>query len=87
MPAAIAEMTFAEKLRQLKEEAGISTRELADRAGLPFATVDTYFQGYSEPLLSNARKIARALGKDLSVFDDCIDPPVGRPAKKRRGNK
>lgn len=84
MPQMLSEMTFAERLRELKEESGMSERELAEKAGLPFDTVHTYIMGRSEPLLSNAIKLATALGVKLSAFAECVDAPVGRRPGVRR---
>jgi transcriptional regulator with XRE-family HTH domain len=85
-------MTFAQKLRQLREEKGLSEAKLAASAGLPFATVHNYGLGRRKPFFAAVVKIARALDTSCEVFADCDDvlsdeevaePPraKGRPRK------
>ena len=62
--------TFATRLKQLREQAGISQAELATRAGLNTYGVAKLEQGVREPGLATAQAIARALGASMTVFDD-----------------
>jgi transcriptional regulator with XRE-family HTH domain len=83
-------MTFAEKLRELRTEKGLSETRLAELSGVPFGTVHEYGLGRRKPSLTAAVKLAKALGADCTVFADCED--VGgagaRPApRKRKGKK
>jgi transcriptional regulator with XRE-family HTH domain len=64
--------TFATKLREQREAAGLSQSELAGRAGLHTQAVAKIEQGIREPSLATAQAIARALGLSLSAFDDVI---------------
>ena len=66
-------MTFAEKLRLLRDKAGLSEAKLAKAAGLPFATVHNYGLGRRKPSLAAGVKLAAALGKDSRIWDDCDD--------------
>jgi len=68
--------TFAVRLKQLLAEADITAYRLAQLAGLPKQTVNRYMSGRM-PTLENALRIARALDKSLSVFDD-VDIPAPR---------
>ena len=65
-------MTFAEKLRELREAAGISREELALTSGLKRGTIRDYEQGKREPSLRSAVKLAGALGADCRVFAECV---------------
>ena len=58
-------------IRVLREEKGWTVRTLANRAGIPFQTVSNYEHG-TEPALSRARKVAKALNKPL----DKVFPPA-----------
>src|SRR4051794_25083640 len=71
--------TFAEKLRDLREQRGWTQASLADRSGVPLGTLRDYEQGKRGPLLSNAEKLARALGVSLDVFRQDQVPP-GKPS-------
>jgi transcriptional regulator with XRE-family HTH domain len=84
--------TFAGKLKQLRESAGISQLELATRAGMNQFTVAKLEQGQREPSLETAQALARALGVSLSAFDAVVfgeaspeesaaRPKPGRPRK------
>jgi transcriptional regulator with XRE-family HTH domain len=75
-------MTFAEKLRQLREAKGLSQSGLSAASGIPLGTIRDYEQGRRDPLLSNAQKLAKALGASLDAF-----PPSGVGETAPRGGK
>jgi transcriptional regulator with XRE-family HTH domain len=72
-------MTFAEKLRELRDAAGLSEAKLAAAAGIPFGTVHTYAMGRRRPGFSAVLKIAKALGVTCEAFADCSDLVDGEP--------
>jgi transcriptional regulator with XRE-family HTH domain len=78
-------MTFAEKLRQLRDGAGLSEARLADAAGLTFASVHGYGLGRRTPSFPAVVKLSRALGVSCEVFDDCDDMSEEEPPAKRSG--
>jgi transcriptional regulator with XRE-family HTH domain len=78
-------MTFAEKLRELRDAAHISEAKLAKASGVSFAAVHDYGLGRRKPSLAAATKIARALGVTCEAFADCED--VAGEMKKPRGRK
>jgi transcriptional regulator with XRE-family HTH domain len=92
-------MTYAEKLRELRDAAGLSEAKLASASGVSFASIHEYGMGRRKPSFAAAVKIARALGVSCEAFVDCEDvvgdepaPKAGRPrktvpAKKSRGPK
>jgi transcriptional regulator with XRE-family HTH domain len=86
-------MTFAEKLRELRDAAGLSEAKLAQASGVSFASVHEYGLGRRKPSLAAAVKIARALGVSCEAFADCEDvagepaPKAGRPKKPRGRQK
>ena len=84
-------MTFAEKLRELRDLKGLSEAKLAILSGVPFGTIHDYGLGRRMPSLAIAVKLAKALGVDCTIFSDCTDisgpsePEPEKPAK--RGKK
>lgn len=61
--------TFARRLRALREAAGLSVPQLAERAGLPRTAVWKLENGQSRPFLETAQKLVKALGVSLSEFE------------------
>lgn len=53
---------FAENLRKVRKQKGISQEELAARAGLDLTTVNELENGNREPMLNTIVKLAKALG-------------------------
>jgi DNA-binding XRE family transcriptional regulator len=93
----IAMATFAERLRELRQKAGLTQQQLADATELTLGAITNYEQGRrTEPSLQIAQRLAEALGKDCRAFADCVagesaPRPRGRPARvgddrgKRKG--
>jgi len=78
-------MTFAEKLRKLRDAAGLSEAKLAKDSGVSFAAIHAYGLGLRSPSLAAAVKIARALGTTCEAFADCVDVDRRGPKKPRKG--
>ncbi|MHB1424601.1 MAG: helix-turn-helix domain-containing protein [Gemmataceae bacterium] len=66
-------MTFAERLRELREQAGLTQARLAETSGLPLGSIRNYEQGQREPYWQVVFKLADALGVSVEAFKDCID--------------
>ncbi len=66
-------MTFAERLRELRDRTGLSEAKLAEAAGLTFGSVHGYGLGRRKPSFAAVVKIARALGVTCEAFADCSD--------------
>jgi transcriptional regulator with XRE-family HTH domain len=77
-------MTFAAKLKALREEKGLTQEQLATAAVIPIGTLRDYEQGKrrDDPALSTAVKLARALGVGVEVFADCVEDGPEKPARK-----
>ena len=75
-------MTFAEKLRELRDQAGLSEARLAKASGVPFGTVHDYGLGRRTPSFPAVVKLAKALGSTCETFADC-DDIVGEPTAER----
>jgi transcriptional regulator with XRE-family HTH domain len=68
-------MTFAAKLRKLRDLAGLSEAKLAQASGVSFAALHDYGLGRRQPSFAAVLKIARALGVTCEAFADCTDTP------------
>ncbi len=66
-------MTFAERLRKLRDSKGISEVKLAELSGIPYGTVHTYVMGRRKPSFTAVLKLAKALGVDCTAFAECED--------------
>jgi len=74
-------MTFAKRLRELRDTVGISEAKLAEASGVSFASIHEYGLGRRKPSFAAAVKIARALGVTCEAFADCDD--VADDGKKK----
>jgi transcriptional regulator with XRE-family HTH domain len=81
-------MTFAERLRELRDGAGLSEAKLANAAGLTFGAVHGYGLGRRKPSFTAVVKLAHALGTTCEAFADCDDvmprPEPKKPARRKR---
>jgi transcriptional regulator with XRE-family HTH domain len=66
-------MTFAAKLRELRDAAGLSEAKLAQASGVSFAALHDYGLSRRKPSFAAVVKIARALGVTCEAFADCTD--------------
>ncbi len=81
--------SFAARLQQVREQAGLSQYELAKRTGLSRQAVSQLEMGQSEPSWTTVQFLAAALGADYAAFADPelklpdAEPPRprGRPRK------
>ena len=73
-------MQFADKLKQLREAAGMTQNELAVASGVPLPTLRDYEQGKRrrDPSLGTAVKLAVALGTDCTAFAECVEKPAAK---------
>jgi transcriptional regulator with XRE-family HTH domain len=67
-------MTFAKKLRSLRESLGLSRAALAERANIPRRTLAQYEQGQREPRWTTFVILASALQSPLEEFRECVVP-------------
>ena len=69
-------MTFATRLRSLRETSGISVSTLSEAAGMSRQAFYLLESGERQPSLETAERLATALGKKLRVFEGCGSPMV-----------
>jgi transcriptional regulator with XRE-family HTH domain len=74
-------MAFPSKLRELREAAGLTQSELAQRAGLSKAGVTQLEQGRRKPAWETVLALAAALGVSCEAFNE----PAESDEKKSRG--
>src|SRR5437763_14555941 len=89
--------TFGERLKELREAAGLSQAQLVARTGRGLATVKAYEADRRSPSLDNAQRLAAALGVPVTAFDGVAfrhatqRPPArdlpAAPAPRRTGRK
>jgi transcriptional regulator with XRE-family HTH domain len=67
-----ADMTFAERLIQLRKQHGLTQQALADRAEIHVTLLRRYEAGKTQPNIDTLRRIALALtiSADLLLFDE-----------------
>lgn len=58
---------LGERVRALREEAGLSQRELANRMGTTQSAIARLEAGGAEPTLPTLRRLASALGRTLVI--------------------
>jgi transcriptional regulator with XRE-family HTH domain len=76
-------MTFAERLRELRDKAGLSQEALAQKAGMSVGTIRNYEQSVREPLWDSLFQLCRGLGVSCTMFAECTSMKAAEPAKKK----
>lgn len=74
--------SFAARLRELREAAGLTQAELADRAGLNQDTLSNWERGHRVPNVASLPILVDALGASL---DDLLRVPATDTEKRPRG--
>lgn len=85
MPKKADPTGFGLRLKELREAAGLSQQELADRIGFHKLSVAKIEQGIREPTWASVLALANALGVTSDAFakepTTVHEPKRGRPAK------
>lgn len=55
-------------LKSLREQIGLSQKDVAERAGIPRSTYAQFEVGRRNPTVANAQKVALVLGFDWTLF-------------------
>src|SRR5947207_13836866 len=74
---------FAGRLKELREGAGLTQQDLAEKAGLSKDGVSHLEQGRRKPAWETAIALASALGVDCRAFNE---PPSEAAEKRGRGS-
>lgn len=77
-------MSFSKKLKQLREDKGLSQQELADASGVSVWAIRDYEQGKRrfDPGLHLLVKLSKALKVSLDVFADCVTEDAASAPKR-----
>ena len=59
---------FAQRLKTLRKERGLTQQELADRMGLKRAALGAYEEGRAEPMLINVVALAEFFGVTVDAL-------------------
>ena len=76
---------FPGRLRELREQAGLTQQQLGDRAGVTWEAVSRWERGTREPSWSNVVALAKALGVECTTF--LQEPAAAAPAGPGRPRK
>ncbi len=82
--------TFAERMKNLREAAGLTQAALAERSGIGVSTLRQFEYGRREPTYGTLVKLAAGLGVSLSAFDASATLAAkskAKPAAKPRRKK
>jgi transcriptional regulator with XRE-family HTH domain len=79
---------FGGRLKELRVQAGLSQKQLAEQAGLSLRAVSHWEQGLREPGWFSVLRLARTLGVDSRAFEQppaaVPEPRRGRPVKAKK---
>jgi transcriptional regulator with XRE-family HTH domain len=78
----VATMPFSERLKALREAAGMTQEGLARKAGLSTSTISKLEQRGVDPAWSTVQRLALALGVRVEAFEEDAPPVV--PPKRRK---
>lgn len=65
-------MTFGERVKKIREEKGLSQRQLGERMGVKQQTIAQYERALNTPKLETVRRLASALKVPLSALDPIL---------------
>ncbi len=75
---------FAERLRELRQSAGLTQMQLAERAGVALRTISSLEQGLYEATWPTVVALCQALAVPCTVFmESAAEAGKGRPPTKR----
>jgi transcriptional regulator with XRE-family HTH domain len=79
------QVKFAELIQDLREKAGLSQSQLAEKIGLPVRSIQNWEQGHRKPRAQVVLPLSRALGVSVEKLIQTIAEEP--PAKKGKGRK
>jgi DNA-binding XRE family transcriptional regulator len=95
MGDAVTDLSFGARLKQLREQAGLTQPELAERAGMNRFGIAKLEQGVREPTWATVQALCQALGLSCAAFEGTTssggippepspETPPGGKSKSRR---
>jgi transcriptional regulator with XRE-family HTH domain len=86
----VAEETFGARLKRLREQAGLTQQQLAEKAGVHRFSIAKVEQDLHMPSWPTIQALAKALDISCAAFEGTVEPPprgakppgkMGRPRK------
>jgi transcriptional regulator with XRE-family HTH domain len=77
----VAKKTMGAVLREARENAGMTQKQLADRTDMSVPVISRLERGDSDPRVSTVRRIADATGASLDAIVDGTAVPAARPKR------
>ena len=81
----MSKQSFADRLKQLREEAGLTQPQLAELAGMNQFGVAKLEQGVRQPTWETVQALATALGVSCEAFQE--PPPLKKGNRKPRATR
>lgn len=78
---------FGRRLKELREKAGLSQAQLAEKTGMNVFGVAKLEQGQREPGWATVLIICKALSVDCTAFADCSDLTIEEPEEEKPAAK
>jgi transcriptional regulator with XRE-family HTH domain len=79
--------TFGERLRELRQKAGLTQEALADASGLSLGSIRNYEQDVREPYWAGIFRLADSLGVSCDAFKDCVAPGLNQKGRAKKGSE
>jgi transcriptional regulator with XRE-family HTH domain len=77
-------MRFMDRLKELRDKAGLTQQQLAEQSGIPIGSIRNHEQGHRVPSWGSVVKLAKTLGVTCEAFSECLEvqdePPARKPA-------
>ena len=82
-------MTFSDKIKVAREQAGLTQQQLADSTGVSKRTIASYESGGAIARASTMLKLAKALNISSKYLSDdsCLDPGLAAVGWRETGDR
>jgi transcriptional regulator with XRE-family HTH domain len=81
----MAKLTFGQKLKQLRDEKGMSQEQLSKASGVNRRSIHTYEQELRSPTAESLFALSESLEVDCSAFKGCVFKRADQTAKPKKG--
>lgn len=81
-------MTFGQRIKKLRNEAGLTQKELADKINVSFQTVSKWESDLNEPDINNIKQLAKVFGCSVELlFDEAEAEPEAEQEESEQEEK
>jgi transcriptional regulator with XRE-family HTH domain len=77
-------MAFADMLKKLRKDAGLTQQQLADKAHMFREAIARFETGSQGPSWESVQILARALGVDITAFQEAMPDKPKKPRKAKK---